>query len=348
MDSLHGHARASQSPDQDMRWCAGLPGVGQAPLSPAQRSLLQRVYSGARWRLVAYALVVLVLLPTSLATGYALRLAFGPHNWVPLAFSMAVFFFALPLAVAKTLVHAKLTWPLRRDISAGTLQLFEGTIADAHYEDEDPDVFALVSVGTLVRGGQMQRLGVLPNSARLLHVNGRDVLPERRLHVATTATTPTHALRYSLPPDVKQAFGVTHGLKRRRFGKGERTELNGHIARLTALPWTLVVLTGFMAITISMWVVKGVSSYEQVLGFGWVVAWFIVAARHVRSYLLARRLEDDLDVGWLLSWEPPDTSAQSDVGAGLPFSCAEVLPVSQMDWMIDGKPAPWRRVIQRA
>jgi hypothetical protein len=81
------------------------------------------------------------------------------------------------------------------------------------------------------------------------------------------------------------------------------------------------------------------------LGLGWVIAWLLTALRHVRRYLLARRLEDDLQVGWLISWETPEAPRTPSTP---PFSTAEVLPISQMDWMIDGKPAAWRRVIQRA
>ena len=204
------------------------------------------------------------------------------------------------------------------------------------------------------RGQGEQALGILPTSARLLHINGRDVLPERRLHVAATATPQPNVLRYSLPPDVKHAFGMQNGLKRRRFGDSERQELEQHIGRLTAVPWMLVVLTAFVAITVSGFIVRGMSSSEELMGLGWIVAWTIVAIRHIRSYLLARRFEDDLEVGWILSWETPEPTdargpAQSASGVQrMPFSSAEVLPISQMDWMIDGKPAAWRRVIQRA
>jgi hypothetical protein len=343
----------------ETRWCAGLPCTGEVPLGEAQRALVMRVYQKERTRTAAFALLALALLPASALVSLWLRSAFGKDSAVPIAFSIMLFFFGLPWTVAKLLGHLRVALPLRRDLANGVLQTFAGTIARARYEEEDPDVVALVDAGSLVRGEGEQVLGVLPVSARLLHVNGRDVLPERRLHIAVTAATRAHALRYSLPPDVKQAFGMQRGLKRRRFGEAERHELGKHIARLTAIPWMLVVLTAFVAITVSSWVVHGVSSSQELLQLGWIVAWAIVAVRHVRAYLLARRFEDDLEVGWLLSWETPDaTDSARSTGAagasaspgvlGMPFASAEVLPISQMDWMIDGKPAAWRRVIQRA
>lgn len=313
-----------------------------------------QVYSAARARMFVFGTLSVLLLPVSLVASVRLRAAFGEDSWVPIAFAMMLFFFGLPLAVAKAIAQARLVMPLRADLEAGVVERFGGMIAEASYEDEDPDVVELVAAGSLVRGGGEQVLGVLPTSARLIQVNGRDVLPARRLHVATVAATAHSMLRYSLPPDVKQAFGMQHGLKRRRIGDSERRELDQHIARLTAVPWFLVLLTGFMAITVSGWVVRGFQSSHDFMGVGWIVAWAIVAVRHVRSYLLARRFEDDLEVGWLLSWESPDpidgrgAGSGSGVAApGMPFSTAEVLPVSQMDWMIDGKPAAWRRVIQR-
>jgi hypothetical protein len=332
------------------RWCAGLPQVGEAALSDAQRALVSEVYTRTRTRAFAYTGFSMLLLPVSIGLIWQLRAVFGERSWVPVAGALMLLFFGLPLVVAKTIAQVRLAWPLGKDLARGAVLEFAGTIADAAYEQEDPDVVALVEVGAIQRGAGEQLLGVLPSSARLISVNGRDVLPERRLHVATTATT-EHALpRYSLPPDMKHAFGMQRGLKRRRFGDSERRELVEHIARLTAVPWMLVVLTAFVAITVSSWIVRGMESAHELMGLGWIVAWTIVAVRHVRSYLLARRFEDDLEVGWLLSWETPSpTDVKPSAGSGrMPFSTAEVLPVSQMDWMIDGKPAAWRRVIQRA
>jgi hypothetical protein len=334
--------------EQPSRWCASLPYVGEEPITSAQRGLLERVYRVARVRLAVYAMLLALLLPGSMAVGYLLHGYFGSDSFVPLAFSVAVFFFALPLCIAKALVQLRIVWPMRRDLSTNRVWIFEGSIAEAPYEDEDPDVVALVKAGTLVRGATTQRLGLLPLSGRLVHVSGRDVLPERRLHVAMIASAPERTLRYSLPPDVKQSIGAGNALKRRRFMDGERSELSAHIARLTSLPWMLVVLTVFVAITVSFWATHGVHTVEHLLGLGWIVAWMLVATRHIRGYLLARRLENDLEVGWLLSWEPPEDREAPGARAHLPFKRAEVLPVSQMDWMIDGKPAPWRRVIQRA
>lgn len=347
-------AQPSRPPaDCVTRWCAGLPRTGEAPLSETQRALVMQVYRGARARMVVHATVTLLLLPVSAVASLQLRAAFGPDSWIPIAVSMLVLFIGLPLAVAKTIALFRLVLPLRRDLAGGVVEHFGGMIANAGYEDEDPDVVQMVEAGALVRGEGEQTLGVLPASARLVHVNGRQVLPTRRLHVAAVATTAHLPLRFSLPPDVKQAFGMQGGLKRRRFGDAERRELVQHIARLTAVPWFLVLLTAFAALTVSGWVGRGMHSARELMGLGWIVAWGVVALRHVRSYLLARRFEHDLELGWLLSWETPESAREparraDPSGKGMPFATAEVLPVSQMDWMIDGKPAAWRRVIQRA
>ncbi len=336
---------AQSDAPEDMRWCAGLPGAGESRVTDAQHALALRVYHKARDAAFLYALLGATLLPASIGLGYLLGRVFGGESFVPLAAAMVLFFFGIPLAVAKSIDQAKTALPLRRDLTRGVLWIFEGSIAAASYEEEDPDVVALVEEGTLVRGQAAQRIGVLPSSSRLLQINGKDVEPKRKVHVATTAASPERSLRYSLPPDVKQAFGTTVGLKRRRFGEAERKELTSHIARLTAVPFPLFVLTAFMAVTVSLWAVKGMETGRELLGLGWVIAWLLTALRHVRRYLLARRLEDDLQVGWLISWETPEAPRTPSTP---PFSTAEVLPISQMDWMIDGKPAAWRRVIQRA
>jgi hypothetical protein len=334
----------SHAPD-DMRWCAGLPGAGKQALSDAQRALVQRVYREARDAALGYGVCAALLLPAAFGLSVLLGRWLGAHSVWPAAVALLICLFAVPVCIAKAIVQGRAALPLRHDLERGQLWSFEGSIATAGYEDEDPDVVALVEQGLLVRGGPVQRLGVLPASARLLHVNGQDVAPRRRLHVATTASSPERTLRYSLPPDVKQAFGGGGGLKRRRFGEAERRELSAHIARLTSVPWSLVVLTGFVAITVSLWMNKSGDHARDFMGIGWIVAWLMTALRHVRRYLLARRFEDDLEVGWLLSWETPQ---ETRAAGAPPFRTAEVLPISQMDWMIDGKPAAWRRVIQWA
>ncbi len=332
----------------DMRWCAGLPGAGKLPMSDAQRALVRAVYRRARDTAFGYGVLSLLLVPSAFGLSVLLGRWLGSQSVWPGALALVLGLFALPLCIAKAIEQGRGAWPLRKDLERGELWLFKGSIAAAAYEEEDPDVIALVEQLHLERGVAEQRLGVLPASARLLHVNGRDLPPTRKLHVATTATSPQRALRYSLPPDVKQAFGATSGLKRRRFGDAERRELSAHIARLTSVPWTLFVLTAFMAVTVSLWLHAGGDHTRDFLGIGWVVAWLMTALRHVRRYLLARRFEDDLEVGWLLSWETPQAQQAMGAQASPPFATAEVLPISQMDWMIDGKPAAWRRVIQHA
>ncbi|HEX7479183.1 MAG TPA: hypothetical protein VF331_15365 [Polyangiales bacterium] len=347
MDPASAEPMHSQGPD-GVRWCAGLPGTQKRPMSEAQRELVLVVYRKARDTALGYGVVAALLLPASIGLGVLLGRLLGAQSWWPSAVAMLLFCFGIPVCIAKAIDGARSALPLRRDLEREQLWIFEGTLASAAYEDEDPDVVALVEKGQLERGGSLQCLGVLPNSERLVHVNGRDVEPRRRMHVATTATSPERSVRYSLPPDVKQAFGASFGLKRRRFGDAERRELSAHIARLTSVPWTLFVLTGFMAITISLWMHKGVDHSRDFLGIGWLVAWLMTALRHVRRYLLARRFEDDLEVGWLLSWETPAAQVAMGPQASPPFRTAEVLPISQMDWMIDGKPAAWRRVLQTA
>jgi hypothetical protein len=329
-----------------------LPCVAEERLTELQRAAAERVYARSRNASLAYALGGAVLLPGMLGVGLWASDAFGRQSWLALTVAFTLFAVLLPVCVVKALDHGRSALPLRRDLEDGFLWVFEGTLAEARYEEEDPEVMALLQAELLERGGREQRLAILPRSGRLMQVNGQNLPPLRRLHVATTAAWPTQLFRYSLPPEVKEVFGPSaRDLKRRRMAEPERAELGRHIARLTAAPWLLIALTAVMSTFVSLWIVREHSAPQDLLALAWLVLWLVVALRHARGYTLARRLESDLDVGWLLSWEatePPGAARDPRDGRPPPFQRAEVLPVSQRDWTIDGKPAAWRRVLSRA
>jgi len=337
------------------RWCAGLPCVAEERLTELQRAAAERVYGRARNATVAYVgITLLSTLGLSLwASGRLIE-----RGWLGLAIAFTVFAMLMPICIVKALDHGRTALPLRRDLEDGFMWVFEGRLAQARYEEEDPEVAQLLAAGLFVRGDLEQRISILPRSGRLLHVNGRNVPPDRRLHVATTAAWPTDLYRYSLPPEVKEVFGSSaRELKRRRIAEPERAELKRHVARLTSVPWVLIALTALMSALVSSWIVRDETTPRDAFAALALVSWMYVALRHLRGYILARRLEADLDVGWLLSWqvseipgvepsppplpEPPHSTVP-------PFQHAEVLPVSQRDWMIDGKPAAWRRVLSRS
>jgi hypothetical protein len=345
---------AQELAESGTRWCAGLPCVAEERLTELQRSAAERVYARARNAFIGYAGLALIGLPAALGLCLWGSGRVFERGWLALAVAFTVFAMSMPLCVARALDHGRTALPLRRDLEDGFLWVFEGRLAQARYEEEDPGVAQLLAAGLFVRGEAEQRISVLPRSGRLLHVNGQNVPPDRRLHVGTTAPWPEHVYRYSLPPEVKEVFGPSaRELKRRRIADAERDELKRHVARLTAVPWLLIALTALTSATVSLWLVRDETTARDLGAAVAVVAWLYVALRHLQGYTLARRLEADLDVGWLLSWQvseipgPVRPSTAREDGRP-PFQHAEVLPVSQRDWMIDGKPAAWRRVLSRS
>jgi hypothetical protein len=329
-----------------------LPCVAEERLTEMQRAAAGRLYARARNALLAYAAIALL---GTLGLCFWASGRWVERGWLGLAVAFMVFAMLLPVCIVKALDHGRNALPVRRDLEDGFLWVFEGRLAQARYEEEDPEVAQLLAAGLFVRGEAEQRISVLPRSGRLVNVNGQNLPPDRRLHVATTAPWPTHLYRYSLPPEVKEVFGSSaRELKRRRIAEPERAELKRHVARLTSVPWLLIALTALMSALVSSWIVRDETLPRDAFAAFSLVAWGWVALRHLRGYTLARRLEGDLDVGWLLSWqmsEPPGAPPVEPVAAPSsrpPFQHAEVLPVSQRDWMIDGKPAAWRRVLSRS
>jgi hypothetical protein len=350
----HALDAARAASEDGTRWCAGLPCVAEERLTELQRTAAERVYKRSRNALLVYAAAGSLLLPGALGACLWAAGRLGHHAWLTLALAFTLFALLVPLCVIKAWDHGRTALPLHRDLEDGFLWVFEGHLAEARYEEEDPEVMLLLNAGLFTRGAQEQRICVLPRSGRLMQVNGRNVSAERRLHVSRTAPLPSsHSFRYSLPPEVKEVLGASaRELKRRRMAEPERAELQRHVARLTKLPWLLIGLTAVMSAFVSTWIVRDKTAPEDLLALAWLGIWAFTALRHLRGYVLARRLEADMEVGWLLSWEttegaalpsPPDPRDQRRP----PFQHAEVLPISQRDWMIDGKPAAWRRVLSR-
>lgn len=336
------------------RWCAGLPCVAEERLTEVQRAAAQRVYTRARNAMLAFSGAAVFVLPAALGVCWWASAKLGEHGWMALAIAFTLCAMLLPICAAKAIDQGRTALPLRHDLDDGFLWVFEGHLAEARYEEEDPEVAQLLAAGLLRRGEAEQRVSVLPRSGSLVQVNGRNIAPGRRLHVATTAAWPSEPFRYSLPPEVKEVFGPSaRELKRRRIAEPERAELQRHVARLTALPWVLIALTAVMSTFVSLWIVREEASAQDLLMPVSLAIWFYAALRHLRGYALARRLEADLEVGWLLSWQAGDPENSSPVTGSPrdpqrpPFQHAEVLPVSQRDWVIDGKPAAWRRVLSR-
>ena len=335
------------------RWCAGLPCVAEERLTEAQREAAERVYMRARNTLIAYAGAAGVVLPAALAVCSWASGRLGQHGWITLSVAFTVSAMLLLVCAVKALDQGRTALPLRRDLEDGFLWVFEGRLAKARYEEEDPEVAQLLAAELLQRDEREQRICVLPRSGRLVQVNGHNLPPERRLHVATTAPWPADLFRYSLPPDVKEVFGPSaRELKRRRIAEPERAELQRYVARLTAVPWLFIGLTAVMSTFVSLWIVREQATLRDMLAPISLCVWGYAALRHLRGYALARRLEADLEVGWLLSWQAAEVPRSPPPGESLdsrkpPFQHAEVLPVSQRDWTIDGKPAAWRRVLSR-
>jgi hypothetical protein len=332
------------------RWCAGLPCVAEERLTELQRTAAERIYGRARNALLGYVIGGTLVLPAALALGLWGLDVGDRRAWV--AACVTTFAVLMPLCIAKALDYGRAALPLRRDLEDGFMWVFQGQLAQERYEEEDPEVLALLHDGLFARGEVEQRICVLPRSGRLMQVNERSVPPLRRLHVSTTASWPSPVFRYSLPPEVKEVFGPAAGnLKRRRIGDPERAELSRHVARLTRPPWLFIGLTALTSIFVSSWIVRDRASPADLFALLGAVVWVVSAWRHVRGYALARRLESDLELGWLLSWEasePPRAAPRPPDSQPPPFQRAEVLPISQRDWTIDGKPAAWRRVLSRS
>jgi hypothetical protein len=159
----------------------------------------------------------------------------------------------------------------------------------------------------------------------------------------TSAALPNPSTPYfSLPA----AWGTPESkieLERRRLGEGEKQELQAYAEQALKGIWFLIVV-GAIIFRLTEWIVSGP------LGIGPDTSYAIAMVCSISVCLTifyrrkshADRLEKDADNGWAFIYYPNENE-QRISDAELPQVPVEFLPISNLLWIIDGKPAGWRR-----
>ena len=173
-------------------------------------------------------------------------------------------------------------------------------------------------------------------------VNGKR--PSKLLEVElTSAALPDPSTPYfSIPV----AWGIPESeieLERRRLSEGEMQEVRAYSEQALKGMWFLLVI-GAVSFRLIKWLASGPLGIASDTSYAVSVVCSIVICLTIfyRRKRHADRLEKDVDNGWAFIYYPTENERKGS-GMDLPQVPVEFLPISNLLWIIDGKPAGWRR-----
>lgn len=339
------HKPLDDEPHGDIILCAGLPFTGFRTLNKDEQNHLQ---SSARRQFITiilwFALIpiwfgapVLLLIVLSLIINdtYLLEGIIATVAIVSVVFGTAFSLFRADLAWRRYRV-------LKRTVSIGNVRCFEGKITD---EDWTSDAYEV-----LMRAGLLDENIQGESKIELHAVNDvvyqvQGVKPQKWLAIELTrAASPPNSPARFIAPDEWLIPEIEGEVLRRRLTPGERDEVLQYARDIQKRFWLLVLaLAWFLAVTVNALVTKLLLLERQTGIAIWAAATVIISALlYYRQKQEADLYKQDSDYGWTViiaaKKSLPPKEDVHDLTAEL-----EVLPISGTVWMINRKPAGWRK-----
>jgi hypothetical protein len=338
-ESLAAEAPEPLSRDQTSIWCAALPCIEEPAMLPEERRRVLGLRRRALWVSAGWAAGALLALAVLGVSGVAARHA-------PLLSLLGLAsLLAAPLSLVAALRGLFRASAYAADLAEGRVLRFGGVLSDFDSLALDPDLALLFRRGLLTADSSMQEeLVVLPKSGQLLYANKGWAPPSLVLSVRRVADPPRDPVRLSLPRDFEpQRYDATVNLARRRLTSQETSELSDYMRSLRRPGRGFWLVLAFVAVALGAWHSEGFRLPPTSVGVPLALLASCVAAwSTVRRFRLAARLDNDIELGWVLT---VDRAAQTDAPrAELPVLGVETLLHAQLDWTVNRRPAAWRRL----
>lgn len=327
---------------QSFVWCAGLPCVEEPEMVSAERTRVQSFRRKAYTRLVLFGLAATVL-PVLCFMRLGAHYAAGGEVTQLTAFLGMGVLLSAPFSLLGALGAWRRVRSYGRDLASGKLLRFVGSLSSFDSLGLDPDLALLARRGLLdAEPGMEQELVMLPASRELLYANRRWAPPGIVLHAGSVAMPPESPMRLRLPEDVEAQTSDTLDVARRRLTSAEIEELGRHIQALRRPGRVFWVLLSFATLALISWELQGFQWPPRPLTIPLMLLAFVFACLLLlKRGLLARRLQRDADLGWLLTVDH-GSGPQVDE-TDLPAQGVETLLHGQLDWTVNRRPAAWRR-----
>lgn len=341
---MAGYIIEKEESDREMRLCAGLSYVGERELDESERSALGRESNIHMAKALFFALcapALIILFPLTIWHEHLIR-AVVPHiGAYVIGVSLIACVFGLPLAILLSRDYFRKEEVLGRAAESGNIRCFEGQL---NIDDRTDAVRTFLTKRGFLKTADLSvnRIELFGNDDVVYMTNGNR--PPRFLEVElTSAALPDPSTPYfSVPPAWKDA-DLEVNLERRRLSEGEIEEVRSYAKE----NWRYVrflFLFGILVFGMTEIFTLGLFEMEpyrsHVVSVSCAIA--ICVAIFYRRKGRAERLEKDAENGWAFMCHPPGY-AQENSGEAGPEAPVEFLPLSNVFWTIDGKPAGWRR-----
>jgi hypothetical protein len=328
------------SRDQTSVWCAALPCIEEPTMLPEEQKRVHWLRRRALWMFAVWltAALLAVLGVVGVSVSAARPTALPSLLGLLCLFAVPLLLFAAIRSLVRASAYAA-------DLAEGRVLRFGGVLSDFDSLALDPDLALLFRRGLLTADSSMQEeLVVLPKSGQLLYANKGWAPPSFTLSVRRVADPPRDPVRLPLPRDFEpQRYDATVNLGRRRLTPQETSELSEYTRSLRRPGRGFWLVLAFVAVALGAWHSEGFRLPPTSVGVPLALLSSCVAAwSTVRRFRLAARLDNDIELGWVLT---VDRAAQAHVPrAELPALGVETLLHAQLDWTVNKRPAAWRRL----
>jgi hypothetical protein len=263
-----------------------------------------------------------------------------PSPWLSLLGLSSLF--SAPLLSFGALRNVSQARALSRDLACNTVARFGGALSNFESLALDPDLALLFRRGLLTADSSMhEELVVLPESGQLLYAGKQWAPPGIVLGIKRVADPPRDPVKMALPAEfAAERYDGTVQLARRRLTDQECQELTLHARSLRRPGAGFWWVFGFVALALGAWHGEGFRVPPTSLAVPLALMALCMAVWTIlRRMRLAARVDDDVELGWVLTVDPLANQANAE----LPTLGVETLLHAQLDWSVNKRPAAWRR-----
>lgn len=332
------------SPGAVQEWCAGLPLAATRQLTPNERLELEREAKGTgcfKWGCALSLVPLLGLFAMAAIAELALQWIGGGAGEIIAETLPIIFLVAWMIALACGLLRGKDLSQLKRasrlDLAENRLSIYQG--APPHFEnlsEENKERWELSPWISAQNVANQHKIEVLTRSRRLWSVDGQRVTKHLELAASTLAQTPPNAsVAAAWAPAISNDAPVEfQSLNRRALSQAECEELQRHARRWKKLIWPAVLFSAWIGIPLTLHLASSIPLRVEPMAY--VVAALALWSvwNLLRAFWQSQQFQRDIGSAEvvIVRLAEPQNGVQ----------WVEILPISQLEWTLDGRAAPWR------
>lgn len=350
MKQEHNSSTADQ---KDELLFAGLPFTGDRSLTSEELASLRHRRKRLRFVAVTWLIATPFWLLLGLAFGFAVQaienIVANSNSFSQVALflsSVVGVFIGIPVSILKAKDCFHYAAALSRTIRAGSVRRFAGKL-DYRFWNEDTleQLLEKLFKKKLIEPDMTDDLyiEVYPQDEYLYCLNRNRLNRFFPIHLTTASAAPAGAARFRAPAEF-QPEAEESVVERRRLTAEEQKELRSYARR--------TLRRSLIYSPICLWFVTSVAWKVSIKFLSWNVSKLLtvglLAMAATALFLQVRKwvnaFRQDAENGWVLIVEYPAID-KSETPVGHQPATVEFLTHAGHEWMIDGKPASWRKKV---